>query len=270
MQKYNGPAVNPIDLSTLGDMVDHASDRVARPRITVREVLAQALQNGLAGVGAGAIAWIGAYWLVVPGGDAIGLTVAVVTAGGLMIWRGTIDERMDRRTLKQIKTTADRIVTQARTEVAAERVKKEKAYNAIEDLERTMDQLQRDLDTERLIRKQLQERLQGQRGGTFIKPQRDPEPVEVRDARDIIERWYANRGYLSRQAAADLGWTQGRHRAASALLLDAHVIARNGQQMTFITRSIDEAQKLLSDHLVRLKAQVEPLPENTEEDYDDQ
>lgn len=253
-------------VGTLEDLIADASARASRPRLVPREVLAQALQNLLAGVGAGSATWAVMAYTAAPWSIETGLVVAISVAGGLMVWRGMADEIYDMRKLNTIKRTAERLATDAtqRANVAEKRL--EAALDALDDLERAMLQTQRDLDAERILRAQLQERVASMpRRTNYTTARAEPEPQDARDAREILRRWYQGGDYMSRPKAIEVGWTQQRHTAAQRLLRDAQILLVNEKQARIVPATLDDATKLLSDHLIRIKAQAEPLETDSED-----
>ena len=256
-------------LGDLNDLIAATEARTHRPRITPREAAGQAIQSALGGLGAGVAVSAVMVYLGVPYVVESAGVVAAVCAGSVMFLRSIADEVVDLRKLRSIQSTAKRISTDAMQRAKAAEARLNLALDELDNLERVNDQLQRDLDTERVVRGQLQQRLADMPRRTNYTPARpEPEPQEVRDAREILRRWYASGDYMSRPKAVEIGWTQERHTAAQRILRDAGVLYVNGKQAKITPQTADEAAKLLSDHLIRIKAQGEPVDTGNQEDDD--
>lgn len=260
-------------LPGLDDLIADAQSRNHRPRITPSEAAGQALQNLLGGLGAGAALGALMFYVGAPYPLETGGVVAIVCAGGIMFVRSFADEALDVRRLRVIQSTAKRGVESAIKQRNA-------ALDELDNMEidrdrwrRVAEQTEHDLDNERVLRAQLQQRLAdaprvARTNYTTAKP--DPEPQDVRDAKELMRSWYVDGVYISRPKANTLGWPDDRHAAAFDLLRRAGVAYTNKRQVHFTPESHDEAMRLLTRFLAAVKAQVEPLSNTMEDDYDDE
>ncbi len=260
-------------LPSLDDLIADAQTRAHRPRITPSEAAGQAIQNMLGGLGAGIAVGALMFYMAAPYPLETGGIVAAVCAGSIMFVRSFADEALDVRKLRIIQSTAKRAVTDAIK-------RRDAALDELDAMEvdrdrwrRVAEQTEHDLDNERILRAQLQQRLadaprQMRTNYTTAKP--DPEPQNVRDAKEIMRSWYVDGVYISRPKANTLGWPDDRHAAAFGLLRDAGIAYTNKRQVHFTPETHDEATRLLTRFLANTKAQAEPLDNSREDDYDEQ
>ncbi len=249
-----------IPIQSLDDLVEQANVRAARPRKQPREVYAQVLEDLAGGAGlAGATYALGALFNV-PWLMNSALYIGAIGGLAALAARSLADNVLDGAKAYRYKKVAERSLKEYWQERELLLFRLERAADKLDDMERAQDQMKRDLDTERVLRASAQEQLQQYKSrGNYVKAQAAPEPQHVRDAHEILRRWYANAGYLSRPKAEEIGWSQERHAEAAGLLKDAGILVQNVKQVRIVPATQEAAMQQLSDHLIRVKAQAEPL-----------
>lgn len=279
MPEYRGPSVQ-IPAEQLETLLDRRAEQQARPRPTPRDVLAVWMGNALAGLGAGIVVGVGmlafgqplwpnvAQWA---GG------VAGVLTGVLMVWRNTEDEATARLSNRKVRRTVEQIRSEAAQRVAQRERQLSAAYDVIEELERTVNQLEHRLN---LVTVELGNARRSAQPANWVRP------VEVtaqdeQDARAIIHHRHSTGAHLSRrQAVENKGWTQARHKSALKLLEQAGVVRGDSTQPTYMHTDphdstvfrLADALAALDAHLIAARSKeppVMPPPAHYVEDYDE-
>ena len=146
-----------------------------------------------------------------------------------------------------------------------DRAQLEAAFDEIEALERSLQQVAHERDLARLDLGR--ERRLAQQAGrhTFVQaeapePHDASEPHDAKDAAEMIRHYFATREHLSRRRAKmDKGWSADRHAAAQSLLVRAGVLAVNATQPVMLAQTLDEALGKLSTHLIHARSQQPPV-----------
>jgi len=254
-------APKPLSAERLESLLQERGDMAARPRQTPREVFAKWLDNF--GVGAGVGVATGVLLWAIGAPDPLLMSappaVGLATWGGMMAWRGSLDERSDWRNVRNVRRT----VTAARSEYDAQvrtlRRQLDAAFDEIETLERSLDQVGRERDMALLdLGRERQIAAQSKRT-TFVRAE-DPTPQDVKDAQEMVRHYFGTGSHLSRRKAADdKRWPSERHAAAQGLLVRAGVVAVNGKQPAMLAQTLDEALSKLSTHMVHAHSQQPPV-----------
>lgn len=241
----------PISADRLETLLQERGEMSARPRQTPREVFAKWMDNAGVGVGIGIGAGVGAWLLRAP--DEAMLTAAIgaglLAFGGMMAWRGSLDERADMRNTGAVRRMVGTMRRDFDSQVRTLRSQLDAAFDEIETLERSLDIMTRERD--RLAHDLGRERQAAQSNArtTFVAP-REVTPPELADAAEMLRYRYSAGAHLSRRRAADgKKWSQPRWETAQQHLVDAGVIAViNGQ--TQYPQTLDEAMRLMATYLL--------------------
>lgn len=265
MQRYDGPQLRQLPASELDALLDRRAEQQARPRQTARDVLAKWLDNAGVGLGvAGGAALL--TWLVKAPADVIieaSIALGGLSFAGLMIWRGTIDEaeralsnRRVRQTVAQMRSTYDEHLQRLQGQL-------ERAFDEIEELERTIGQVSHERDIALLDLAHAREQAQDTRRTAFV-PSEAATPQDESDAREMIHYRYVVGKHISRSVATgDKRWTQERHATAQGLLVRAGVVRLNGNQPVYVCRDETEALSKLAAYLLAARSKLPPkIPHN--------
>lgn len=235
--------------------------------------------NAGAGLGAALLVGVGASVFGVPlwpqGAQAAGVAAGVVF-GAAMVWRALTDEataqlsnRKVRRTVEQIQRECDQRVKRLTTQLGA-------AFDTIEELERTVNQLEHRLN---LVTIDLGNARRSAQPANWVRPV-EVSAQDEQDARTIIHHRHSTGAHLSRRAAVEnKGWTQARHKAALKLLEQAGVVRGDSTQPTYMhvdqhdptVFRMADALAALDAYLVAARSKeppVMPSPAHYVEDYD--
>lgn len=247
----------------------HLAERLEitqRPRETPRQVLGGWLGNAGVGIGAAVVAGIALGWLGAP--ESVLLsgagTVGGVVFGGMMIWRGSIDERADARNVRRIKQALAQMerrhataVERLQTAAAVKERQLQAAFGEIVTLEKALDAMQRERD--RAVYDLVRERNAAASGGrsTYVPPIA-PAPAEVADATAMLLHRYESGEHLSkRAAAAKRGWSERRWQAALDELVKAGVAVPSNAGADY-PAALDEALQTFGAYLLRARALSAP------------
>lgn len=260
-------------LGNLDDMIADMATRAQRPRVVPREALGQLMQNAFGGLGAGVAVTALMFYVGAPYAIETGVVVMAVAFGAVMFVRSIADEALDLRKLRAIQTAAKRVAEDSRKRLAIACTELDTMELDRDQWRRVAEQTQHDLDNERVLRGQLQQRLNEvprANRTNYTTAKAEPEPQDVRDGRELLRSWYVDGVYISRPKANTIGWPDDRHAAAFDLLRKAGIAYTNGKQAKFTPPTHDEATRLLTRYLVNVKAQVEPLDNSKDDHYVDE
>ena len=254
MPEYRGQSLQ-IPAEQLETLLDRRAEQQARPRPTPRDVLAVWMGNAGAGLGAALLVGVGASVFGVPlwpqGASAAG-AVGGIVFGAAMVWRALTDEataqlsnRKVRRTVEQIQRECDQRVKRLTVQLGA-------AFDTIEELERTVNQLEHRLN---LVTIDLGNARRSAQPANWVRPV-EVSAQDEQDARTIIHHRHSTGAHLSRRAAVEnKGWTQARHKAALKLLEQAGVVRGDSTQPTYLhVDPHDPAVYRMADALAALDA----------------
>jgi len=203
---------------------------------------------------------VGLWALRAPDGVMVSGSIAVglLAFGGMMTWRGSLDERSDWRNVRAVRRTVTAARQQYDAQATVLRRQLDAAFDEIEALERSIDQVGRerdlallDLGRERDLAAQTTRR-------TYV-PAEEPQPQDVRDAHEMIRHYFATGSHLSRRRAADdKRWAADRHAAAQGLLVRAGVLAVNATQPAMLAQTLDDATRKLTAYLAHARSRQAP------------
>ena len=232
-----------------------------RPQRTPRQVLGMWMENAGAGIGVGAIAGVGLYFLGAPDSVWLGGTAgtSIVVWGLLMAARGSADERAVRSSERQVRRAMKAVEQSYHGHTARLQAQLDRALDALDEADATEAQLRRSLDTmtrERDIaiydltreREQAAQRTTGR--NSFVAPV-ELAPQDIRDATEMIRYRYDTGDHLSRRKAESVKkWTQTRWDAAKTHLDQARVISIiNG--VTEYPETMDEALQTFAAYMLQ-------------------
>lgn len=235
---------------------------IARPQRTPRQVLGMWMENAGAGVGVGAVAGVGLYFLNAPESVWIGGAAgsSIVVWGLLMALRGSADERAARSSERQVRRAVKALEQSYRDRAERMRAQLASALDALDEADATEAQLRRSLDEmarqrDRAVYDLAREREQaGQRNGrsTFVAPA-ELAPQDIRDATEMIRFRYDTGEHLSRRKAADAkGWSERQWDAAKANL-DAAAVIRIIKGQTEYPQTLDEALGIFGEYMLHVR-----------------
>lgn len=248
----------PINID---ELIQQRTEVARRPRPTVREVLAQWLQNAGGGIGIGVVvavaAWVGqapeSWMMQAP--VAAGLSTFAV----LMAWRAGLDELMDARRIIAARRQMEQRVAAAEARMRNTRTQLEAAFDEIEALEKSVERLTYERDSALTEAGRQREAAANRQRSTFT-PAANVAPNVINDAYEMIRYRFDHGRYLSRRRAEEeRGWAQERHRAAQQLLLDAGVATVNGTQPQIVPETLDAALTQLGSFTVRAGMAPPPI-----------
>jgi hypothetical protein len=242
----------------LGDRMD----LVQRPRATPRQVLGGWLENAGVGIGAAFVTATATAILQADQGM-IAMSAGVVgavTFGGMMIWRGSIDERADSRNVRKIQ----KLVKQLEAQYAAELRKRdevvtlkdrqlEAAFGEILELEGALSGMTHERND--AVRDLVRERQQARAGvrDNYVPPV-EVTPQELTDATRMIRHRYDSGKHLSRRSATDPNggwrWSERRWQAALDELSKAGVVVAS-QGGAEYPATLDEALGRFAEYLLQ-------------------
>lgn len=235
---------------------------IARPQRTPRQVLGMWMENAGAGVGVGAVAGVGLYFLNAPESVWIGGAAgsSIVVWGLLMALRGSADERAARSSERQIRRSVKALERSYQGRLDRTAAQLTRALDALDEADATEAQLRRSLDEmarqrDRAVYDLAREREQaGQRNGrsTFVAPA-ELAPQDIRDATEMIRFRYDTGEHLSRRKAADAkGWSERQWDAAKANL-DAAAVIRIIKGQTEYPQTLDEALGIFGEYMLHVR-----------------
>jgi len=232
---------------------------IARPQRTPRQVLGMWMENAGAGVGVGAVAGVGLYFLNAPESVWIGGAAgsSIVVWGLLMALRGSADERAARSSERQIRRSIKALEQSYQGRLDRTAAQLTRALDALDEADATEAQLRRSLDEmarqrDRAVYDLAREREQaGQRNGrsTFVAPA-ELAPQDIRDATEMIRFRYDTGEHLSRRKAVDTkGWSE-RQWDAAKVHLDAAGVIRIIKGQTEYPQTLDEALGIFGEYML--------------------
>lgn len=260
-------ALQPIPVDQLETLLERRAEAQARPRATPRDVLAVWMGNAGAGVGAAMLVGVGCSVFGVQlwptAASAAGVAFGVVT-GAAMLWRGIEDEATARLSNKRVRRAVENIQRAAYEDKHRRDMQLSAAYDVIEELERTVGQLEHRLN---LAHVDLGNARRSAQPTNWVRPV-EVSAQDEQDARAIIHHRHSTGKHLSRAAAtANKGWTQQQHKAAMALLEAAGVVRGDSTQPTYLHADRDnpavyrlsEALAALDTHLIHARSKEPPV-----------
>ena len=260
-------ALQPIPVDQLETLLDRRAEQQARPRATPREVLAVWMGNAGAGVGAALLTGVGcsvfgvALW---PAGAQVAGAVGGVVFGAAMVWRALVDEATATLNNRRVRRAVDNIERSAAEQVRRRDVQLAACYDVIEELERTVSQLEHRLN---LAHVDLGNARRSAQPGNWVRPV-EASARDEKDARTIIHHRHATGKHLSRaQATANKGWTQQQHKNAMTLLEAAGVVLGDSTQPTYLHADMDnptvyrlaDALAALDTYLIHARSKEPPV-----------
>lgn len=258
--------MTPLTADQLEAVLQDRVDMTHRPQQTPRIVLAKWMDNFAVGVGVGVAAGVGLWLLGTP--DSMLYSTAacagLLTWGGMMAWRGSIDERSDWRNVRKIRQTVADIRRHHEHASTTLRVQLNAALDEIETLERSLDRMthERDVAIIDLARERENRQSQAQRT-TFVAPV-ELAPEEIRDASEMIRHRYDRREHLSRRKAEEgKGWPADRWKAAQDELVAAGLIYVNATQTRWQTETLDDALNRFAAYCLHARSLSVPAIKKT-------
>jgi hypothetical protein len=258
------PHLRELSSAQLDRELGDRMDLVQRPRATPRQVLGGWLENAGVGIGAAFVTATATAILQADQGMiamAAGV-VGAVTFGGMMIWRGSIDERADSRNVRKIQ----KLVKQLEAQYAAELRKRDDgvtlkdrqlqaAFGEIIELETALSGMTKERND--AVRDLVRERQQARAGAgnrdNYVAPVAVT-PQELTDATRMIRHRYDSGKHLSRRTATDATggwrWSERRWQAALDELSKAGVIVAN-QGGAEYPATLDEALGRFAEYLLQ-------------------
>jgi hypothetical protein len=280
MPQYSNPALQPIPVDQLETLLDRRAEQQARPRATPRDVVAVWMGNAGAGVGAALLVGVGCSVFGVElwptAASAAGVALGVVT-GAAMLWRGLEDEATARLSNKRVRRTVEHIQHSAAEQVRRRDMQLSAAFDTIEELERTVSQLEHRLN---LAHVDLGNARRATQPNNWVRPV-EVSAQDEQDARSMIHHRHSMGVHLSRrQAIQNKGWTQERHKAAMRLLEAAGVVRGDSTQPIYLHADKDnltayrmaDALAALDTYLIHARSKEPPvMPQAAHyvEDYDE-
>lgn len=251
----------PLSADRLEHLLQERNEMQQRSRPTPREVFAAWLGNFGVGMGVGVAVVVLLWVLRAPDGVLLSGSagLGLLTFAGMMSWRGSLDERSDWRNTRAIR----RQVTALRQECAAQvrvlRQQLDAAFDEIETLERSLDQMAHERDMALLDLGRERKQAEQNTRRTFVRPE-DPTPQDVKDAHEMLRFYFDTGRHLSRRRAQeDKRWSAERWKAAQALLVRAGVLAVNETQPQMLAQTLGEAFGKLNTYLVHARSQQPPV-----------
>ena len=243
----------------LAEMVRGSDRAAAKPQaVTPAVVGGQVLQALAAGAGAAAVvggllAAAAAPWEPLAQWS---LTTGVIVAGfGLLMRAIPADRILSAQRLRMVQETV----------IAAE-FRKRKAYEAIEqmearigDLQRALDRMTQERDAAVLAKKSAVDQLQAATTRNFVRAS-NTEARVVSDAHEMLRHWFGSgeTKWFSRATANDFGWSDKRHKAAQQLLVDSGVVVINEKRPRVMVRPVDLAIRTVNDHVAKVDSVYMP------------
>lgn len=253
--------VKPITPDRLEALLHQREEMAARPRQTPREVLASWMGNLGVGVGvtlgAGVLLWA----LRAPEGALLSVSAGVgaLAFALMMVWRGAIDEASDWRNVRAVRREMGAIRSEAAAQVRTLRAQLDAAFDEIEALERSLDQVAHERDLALLDLGREREIASQNTRRTFV-PADAPAPQDAKDAGEMIRYFFDTGQHLSRRKAQEAKrWPAERHAAAQGLLVRAGVLAVNATQPAMLCPTPAEALGKLNTYLLHVRSQQPPV-----------
>lgn len=256
----------PLSADRLESLLDQRQEMTARPRARPGEVLAAWMGN--AGVGVGAGIGFGVVLRVFgapsPVLGSIAPAAGLLTFAAMMVWRGAIDEGRDaansraiRREIENMRAEVAAIRSAAQAQTATMRAQLDAAFDEIETLEHSLDQVARERDL--ALIDLGRERAAAAKKSNWT-PAEAAEPQDVADAGEMVRHFFSTGSHLSRRQADDLKhWPATRHAAAQGVLVRAGVLTVNKTQPVMVAQTLDEATQKLGAWYARVAAQQPPV-----------
>ena len=257
------PANTPQPLTTdrLEHLLQERSEMAARPRMTPREVFAKWLDNLGVGVGVGVAVAVLLWFLRAPEGVLLSVPLAagLLAFAVMMAWRGSEDERRDRNNTRAIRRQVAAIQQESEAQVSTLRRQLDAAFDEIETLERSLDQVTNERNMALLDLGRERELAQAGKRQTYVRAE-PQQPQEVRDAHEMVRFFFDTGNHLSRRRAAeDKRWSAERWKAAQSLLERAGVLAVNSTQPQMLAQTLGDALGKLNTYLVHARLQQPPV-----------
>lgn len=246
-------ALQPIPVDQLETLLDRRAEQQAKPRPTLNNVLAVWVGNAGAGLGAALLTGTVMALMGFPWWPAIAQGVGVafgIVAGAAMLWRGIEDEATAKLSNRRVRKLVEQIDRDAGRRVATKDVQLSAAFDVIEELERTVGQLEHRLN---LAHVDLGNARRSAQPNNWVRPV-EVSAQDEQDARAIIHHRHSTGKHLSRAAAtANRGWTQQQHKQAMVLLEEAGVVRGDSTQPIYLHADRDNpAAYRLADALAAL------------------
>lgn len=254
------PGPQPLSADRLEHLLQERSEMSQRPRPTPRQVVATWMENFGVGVGAGVAVAVLLFILRAP--DSVLLTgslaIGLLTFAGMMVWRGSEDERSDWRNTRSIRRQVTAMRSEFDGQVRLLRQQLDAAFDEIETLERSLDQTAHERDMALVdLGRERQLAAQGKRS-TYVQPE-PAQPQDVRDAHEMVRFYFDTGRHLSRRRAVeDKRWTAERWKAAQSLLERAGVLAVNATQPVMLAQTLGDALGKLNTYLVHARSVQSP------------
>lgn len=254
-------APQPLTADRLEHLLQERSEMAQRPRPTPKQVIATWMENFGVGVGAGVGVGVLLYLLRAPDGALLtgSISIGLLAFAAMMAWRGSLDERSDWRNTRAIRRTVTAMRQEFDGQVRTLRAQLDAAFDEIETLERSLDQVSSERDMALLdLGRERQLAQAGQRRTTYV-PMEPAQPQDVRDANEMIRHYFDTGQHLSRRRAAeDKRWSAERWKAAQSLLERAGVLAVNATQPQMLAQTLGEALGRLNTYLVHARSLQAP------------
>lgn len=270
-------ALQPIPVDQLETLLDRRAEQQQRPRATPREVLAVWMGNAGAGVGAALLTSVGCWVFGVqmwPTGAQVAGAVGGVVFGAAMVWRALIDEATATLNNRRVRRLVGDIQRAAAEHVRRKDAQLGAAYDVIEELERTVGQLEHRLN---LAHVDLGNARRSAQPNNWVRPV-EVSAQDEQDARAMIHHRHSMGAHLSRrQAVQNKGWTQERHKAALRLLEAAGVVRGDSTQPVYLHADRDnpaayrlaDALAALDTYLIHARSKEPPVMSQAVQ-YDDE
>ena len=232
-----------------------------RPRPTPRQVVATWMENFGVGFGASIAVAVLLWVLRAPSTALLAGSVAVglLTFAGMMAWRGSLDERSDWRNTRAVRRTVTAMRQEFDNQVRTLRRQLDMAFDEIETLERSLDQVTSEKNMALLDLGRERELVQAGKRQTYV-PAEAAQPQDVHDAQEMIRHFFNTGNHLSRRRVAeDKRWSAERWKAAQSLLERAGVLAVNATQPRMLVQTLGEALGKLNTYLVHARTQQPPV-----------
>lgn len=261
--------IRPLSPDRLEDLLHQRGEMTQRARQTPREVLAQWMGNLGVGVGIGIVIAVGLWLLRAPAAaQTSGAAVAGLLAfAAMMVWRGSLDEFSDWRNVRAVRRQVAAVRSEYEAQVRVLRAQLDAAFDEIETLERSLDQVAHERDLA-LLDLGRERDIAAKNTRRVYVPAEEPTPQDARDAQEMIRFYFDSGQHLSRRRAQDAKrWPAERHAAARGLLVRAGVLAVNATQPAMLCPTLDEALGKLSAYLVHARSQQPPIVAAQRDDY---
>lgn len=266
-------ALQPIPVEQLETLLDRRAEQQQRPRATPREVLAVWMGNAGAGVGAALLTGVGcsvAGVVLWPTGVQVAGAVGGVVFGAAMVWRALTDEATAQLSNRRVRRLVSQIEAEKAVQVAKLSRQLGAAFDAIEELERSLNRMTSERDSAILDKKRALEQAQSANMRNFVRAS-DTDSQVIVDAHEMLRYFFESGGakWYSRAVANGFGWSDKRHRTAQQLLVDSGVVVINEKRPRVLESSLDVALRKFNDHIARVDSVYVPIAAATPDDEED-